>query len=140
MAVVGGVGLVVAGGCSTGQRGLPGVEVVAAEGESAIRIEADWADVEAAVTAALGQSELVRVRLDRPDPSQVVYALRTSRDEPATLTIARLDGPGALDPVRLRLVCRVGRFGDAAREGEFLALVADRLRQLRGVEVAPLRE
>ena len=134
------LGLGVMPGCATGPARLPGVEVVAEEGESALRVKADWADVEAAVTVALGKSELVKVRLERPDPSRLVYTLRTSRDEPATLTIDRLDGLETADPVRMRLGCRVGRFGDTPREGMFLSLVAERLEQLRGVEVAPLSE
>jgi hypothetical protein len=101
-------------------------------------VGADWDDIEAAVAGALGKSELVRVRLDRPDPARLVYTLRTSRDEPAVLAVTRLDAPGSPDPVRLGLTCSVGRFGDAAREREFLGLVTARLEQLRGVEVAPM--
>lgn len=106
-------------------------------GAAATEVSADWDDIEAAVAGALGRSELVRVRLDRSDPGRLVYTLRTSRDEPAVLTIARLDTLGSPDPVRLGLTCSVGRFGDAAREREFLGLVAARLEQLRGVEVVP---
>lgn len=109
-------------------------------GAAAAEVSADWDDIEAAVAGALTQSELVRVRLDRPDSGRLVYTLRTSRDEPAVLTIARLDTPGVSDPIRLGLACSVGRFGDAAREREFLGLVAARLEQLRGVAVAPLED
>ena len=145
VAVAAGVGVAVLGlagvaGCSSGSAspvgsaGLTGV--VAEAGESVIWVEADWADAEAAVSAALGKSELVKVRLKRPDPSRLVYTLRTSRDEPAVLTITR--GEGVADPVPMFLTCSIGRFGDPRREREFLALVAQRLGELRGVEVAPI--
>ncbi len=135
-------GLAAVAGCSSDSASFAGksvVEVGVEAGESVIRVDADWVDVEAAVAVALGKSELVKVRLERPDPSRLIYTLRTSRDEPATLTIDRLDGPETADPVRMRLACRVGRFGDTLREEVFLALVAARLEQLRGVEVAPLK-
>lgn len=109
-------------------------------GAAAAEVSADWDDIEAAVAGALGQSELVGVRLDRSDPDRLVYTLRTRRDEPAVLAVTRLDSPGSPDPVRLGLACSVGRFGDAAREREFLGLVAARLEQLRGVAVAPLED
>lgn len=107
-------------------------------GVSILRVEADWDDAEAAVSAALGKSELVKVRLERAGGSRLVYVLRTSRDEPAEFTITRGDRWGWADPVPLLLTCSIGRFGDPQREREFLALVAERLGQLRGVEVAPL--
>ncbi len=125
------------GGCA-GQGG--GAPPRTLPGAVATEVSGDWDDIEAAVTGALGQSELVGVRLDRSDPARLVYTLRTSRDEPAVLAIARLDAPGSPDPVRLGLACSVGRFGDAAREREFLGLVTARLEQLRGVEVAPLED
>lgn len=105
-----------------------------------IQVSGDWDDVRPAVTAALGKTELVLVTLDTPEPDRLEYTLRSSRDEPATLTIQRLDPEGAPDPVRITMACSVGRFGDPSREGEFLALIADRLEQLKGVEVAPIRD
>jgi hypothetical protein len=128
--------LLATAGCSRGgARAIPEPLPHAAAAQSL----ADWDDVRASVGAALGGSELVLVRLDAPEPDRLVYTLRTSRDEPASLTVQRLDPPGAPDPVRLALTCSVGRFGDAAREREFLLLVAERLEQLKGVEVAPIR-
>lgn len=127
--------LVLLAGCSGGDaRAIPEPLPNAA----ATQTQADWDDVRAAVTAALGKSELVLVRLDTPEPDQLAYTLRTSRDEPASLTVRRLDPADSPDPVHLALTCSVGRFGDADREREFLALVAERLEQLKGVEVAPI--
>lgn len=111
-----------------------------AHGPSTAGARADWDDIEASVTAALSKTELVFVRLTAPEPGRLVYTLRTSRDEPASLTVERLDPPGVQDPVGLSLTCTVGRFGDPAREREFLDLVIKRLRQLRDVEVAPLTD
>lgn len=106
-------------------------------GSPSTRTRADWDDVRASVAGALGECDLVLVRLDTPRPGLLVYTLRSSRDEPAVLTVRRLDQEP--DPVGLELTCSIGRFGDPERERDFLRLVADRLGQLRGVEVAPIR-
>jgi hypothetical protein len=104
-----------------------------------VQTNADWDDLEPAVALALGRTELVRLRIDRPEPGRVEFVLRSSRDEPARLTAERLAPPDTPDPVDIRLTCTVGRFGDPARERQFLDLIVRRLTQLRGVETAPAR-
>lgn len=122
-------------GCSSGQASESASPLARA---ASVDTSADWDDVGAAVAAALSESELVEVRADRSDPARLVDTLRTSRDEPAVLTVERLDEPDSSGPVRLRVTCSIGRFGDPEREREFIALIVDRLERLRGVEVAPI--
>ena len=109
-------------------------------GAATSEVLADWDDVEAAVSVALSNTELVKVGVNRADPARRVYTLRTSKDEPAGLTIERLGPLVDGEPVTLLATCSIGRFGDAEREREFLGLIVRRLEQLRGVEVAPLRD
>lgn len=108
---------------------------------SPVRTEAvaDWNDVEAAVTAALGRTDLVMVRVERPADDRVEFSLWSARDEPGQLVVTRGPRTEGDEAVPLELVCTVGRFGDPSREAELLALVVHRLGQLKGVEVAPLK-
>lgn len=100
---------------------------------------ADWDDLHAAVGFALSRTEQVRVSVLRPSEDRVEFRLRSSRDEPGLLVATREDEWCGGDPVTMTLTCTVGRFGDPAREHQFLALVVERLEQLRGVDVAPIR-
>lgn len=122
-------------GCGSGPGGSGGGLRADAQRRMA---SGDWDDVSAAVAVSLSVAELVLVSTEDPEPTRRVFHLRSSRDEPAELVVERLSPVGAPDPVELRLSCTVGRFGDAARERAVLGRVAERLGQLRGVEVSPI--
>ena len=128
-------------GCSGPSQGVQPARGVAPSATSPVQttIVADWDDLQAAVGFALSRTELVRVSVFRPTEDRVEFRLRSSRDEPGLLVATREDEWCGGDPVTMTLTCTVGRFGDPAREQQFLELVAERLGQLRGVEVAPIK-
>ncbi|MDQ7012920.1 MAG: hypothetical protein Q9O74_03370 [Planctomycetota bacterium] len=103
-----------------------------------VRTVADWNDVEPAIGVALGRTELVKVRLERPTPDRIEVRLRSSRDEPGLLVVTRTAAGG--DPVPMTLTCTIGRFGDPAREQQLIVYVVERLEQLKGVEFASVQE
>ena len=108
---------------------------------SPVRVEtvADWDDVEAAVSVALRRTELVLAAARRPEEGRMEFRLRSSRDEPGLLVVTRGVATGDGGPVPMTLTCSVGRFGDVRSEQQLLAFVVERLTQLRGVEVAPIK-
>jgi len=119
-----------------------------------VRTVADWDDVEPAIGVALGRTELVKVRIERPTPDRIEVRLRSSKDEPGLLVVTReaavaatIDDRAAepaadriAESVPMTLTCTVGRFGDPAREQQLLAYVVERLEQLKGVEFSPVHE
>ena len=109
---------------------------------------ADWDDVEAAAWAAASRVEMTIASVERPDPTTQVVELVSALDEVGYLTARRAAVPAgtargsALDRgegVEITLEFGLGRFGDPAREWAFLVDLVDRLEDLRGVGVAPLR-
>ncbi len=106
----------------------------------------DWDDAEAAATVATRQVELAIVRTTRPTPDQVRFETLAASDEAGLLTISRLpDQPSGRKPSErggesLRATAKLGTFGDARREAALLDRLERRLRQLEGVEHAPLDE
>jgi len=128
-------------GCSGPTEGVQRASAAATTAASPVQMVtvADWDDLHAAVGFALRRTELVRVSVVRPSEDRVEFRLRSSRDEPALLVATRPDGWSGGDPVTMTLTCTVGRFGDPAHEHRFLTLVVERLEQLRGVEVAPIK-
>lgn len=127
-------------GCAGRPTGGANTPLTVLRAESPVEVEtvADWNDVEPAVAVALGRTELVKAGTTQRTPTRLEIVLRSSRDEPGLLTVSREDAD-APDPVRMKLTCRVGRFGDPEQEREFLALVVERLGQLKGVDIAPVR-
>jgi hypothetical protein len=108
------------------------------EGGPPIReVTADWADADAAVEVAAKKVEMGLERSEDVGPGRRYY-LRTEGDEPVELDIHPAPGSES-DPRPLRIEARVGRFGNAQREGQLAAAVARRLRQLAGVDYAPVR-
>jgi hypothetical protein len=117
------------GACSTG---------LWTEGGPPVReVTADWADADAAVEVAAKKVEMGLERSERLGPGRRYY-LRTQGDEPVELDIYPAPGTES-DPRPLRIEARVGRFGNPQREGQLAAAVARRLRQLAGVDYAPVR-
>lgn len=119
------------GACATGAR----APTLSLDGASAAHTAADWDDVRAAVAVSLSAAELALLRAETPDDASILFHCRSSRDEPALL---RLDRDPA-DPNLIHVRCAIGRFGDPERERLVIRALTDRLRALKGVEVAPLR-
>ena len=103
---------------------------VPSEGAS-IEALGDWDDLAAAVSVAVDRVQWAV--LSREGSGDAVrWDLMNVRGDPGFLSIER----GAGDAVRI--TARLGRFGDAREEQRLIEAVADRLGELRGVEVAPL--
>jgi len=108
-----------------------------------ITLVGDWADLDAAVEVAGTRLELAPVGTTSNSPRLRVYELRSPGDEPAWLIAERSDEfSGVLPEVApsqaITLRARFGRFGDRGREAALVDAVAGRLRQLAGVDYAPL--
>jgi hypothetical protein len=115
----------VAGGCASGLEpvGEPGARVVVA----------DWDDVDAAVEVAVKRSEVGLAGPARREEGRVVFPIRTISDEAGELVVTRGEGD------RVTVEASIGRFGDAAWESRVVGAVARRLRELGGVEWAPVK-
>ncbi|MCB9846093.1 MAG: hypothetical protein H6811_08935 [Phycisphaeraceae bacterium] len=122
--IVGGIG-----GCQT-----PGVSPPLGDASSA-RSLGDRSDIEAAVAAGVDKCALAIAGVRR-EPGLLTFTLLTPKGQPGVLT-ASFDESNP--DIEIRLETRLGRFGNAAAERELLDRVSERLRQLRGVSVAPLR-
>lgn len=97
---------------------------------------ADWNDIDAAVDLAASESELMIQSAGADNPDERIYLLRSIRDEPVWLRVRRPAGQD--ESASLELTARVGRFGDLAREREFLSNLRRRLGQLHGVGTHPI--
>ncbi|HYF15682.1 MAG TPA: hypothetical protein VD971_11495 [Phycisphaerales bacterium] len=109
------------------------------EAEShSIIVHADWDDCDAAALITASRCEMGIVeRRGRMSPPTKVYELVTPGNETAWLTV-RWAGEG--DPVSgpIRLEARVLDAPDDPRARRLVGAMRHRLRQLRGVETAPL--
>ncbi len=127
-------------GCAT----QDGSDPVWSEGTT-ILVLADWDDVPAAVAVGLGQRSLTVVDATGPsrgDPhGEYRYELIDQEDRPGVLAARRRAGASSADagPVGIELSAKLGRFGDAAEERSLLNAVRNRLADLTGVDVAPIR-
>jgi len=95
----------------------------------------DWNDVDSAVIWGVNNAEWVIHRQWDVDAQTRLYELRNSEGVSAHL---RLHRPPANAIDQLEITATVGPIGDAAAERELISVVARRLNQLHGVEVAPL--
>ncbi|MDX2117722.1 MAG: hypothetical protein SFY96_06015 [Planctomycetota bacterium] len=111
---------------------------------------ADWNDVDAAVSVASEKMSFALESSETPDETTRRYRLLTTADEPVDVEVLRGVGGSAtgssfgsgdqrFGPTSLTLRCRVGRFGDERREQQFLNAMRQRLGDLMGVDVAPVR-
>lgn len=108
---------------------------------------ADWNDVDAAVSVASGKVSYSMETSETPDDSTKRYRLLTVTDEPVDLEIVRGIGGSAsasgsgksFGPTSMTIQCRVGRFGDARKEEQFVNAIRQRLGDLTGVDFAPVR-
>jgi hypothetical protein len=95
---------------------------------------ADWNDVDAAVEVAVKKAEVALDGPPRRSQGRTVYPLRTVRDEPGELTVERSEGD------LITVSAKLGRFGeDKDREARLVGAVTRRLKDLRGVEHAPIK-
>jgi len=95
----------------------------------------DWDDVDSAVIWGVNNGEWVIHRQWDVDAQTRLYELRNSEGVSAHLQIHRSP---ANTTDQLDITATVGPIGDAAAERKLIALVARRLEELHGVEVAPL--
>lgn len=98
-----------------------------------ITARGDWDDIEASAIVAASRCEMAVLIIMPRDDDRVIVDLVTVRDEPARVVASRR--PEGM----IELECRVGRFGDPARERELLRAMARRLGDLAGRNTAPLR-
>ena len=100
----------------------------------------DWDDIDAAVIVAARETEMAveRQAAGRDENRWTRFYLRTSTDEPVELTMTRLErGPRGLENIEAR--AKVGRFENAKREAQLIEAVRRRVKDLAGVEHAPVR-
>ena len=119
-----------------------------------VEIEADWADVDAALNAAFRTASVAplrRVDVDSEPPSNPADAAAIEADvvrprarvECAVLHMSGAEGVLLIeklepepDPVRMRIACRFGPFGNPDLEARLVSAIRDRLERLRGVDWA----
>ncbi len=116
-------------GCGGSQRvsTLSAGDVVAG-GE--IVVEGDWDDLLASVDAIVERHALGVIRREQ-DESRATIELVDVLGRPIRIEAEAVESG-------IRLEVRAGRFGDPAMERVLAADLTRRLRQLRGVEVAPI--
>lgn len=112
-------------------------------GPGVITLVADWDDLDAAVEVACTRQQLAPIGTTEEEPHRRTYELRSPGDEPAWVFAERqgeaLPGTdGRIPPQPITLRARFGRFGDEGREAALVDAVARRMRQLAGVDYAPL--
>ena len=108
-------------------------------GPSQLRIEADWDDVDAAVEVGVGQAEAAILHSEpSPDGLQRRYQLKHVSGVTGVLT-ARVESDGK-DPRQIAFTCTMGAMENGGLAQHILDRVAVRLKDLRGREVAPIRE
>ncbi|MFA6046217.1 MAG: hypothetical protein WC718_14635 [Phycisphaerales bacterium] len=96
----------------------------------------DWEDVGPAALVAASQCEMAIVRWPETVPGSVrEMELVTTGDEPAEL---RFEAASSTDPRPMEVLCKVGTYGDVARERDLLDRVSHRLEQLKGKDWAPV--
>lgn len=128
-------------GCSSGSNS---VDLFGPTGSTGI-VTGDWDDVNAAVQAAAQHREMAVVSETKVDDRTIRYSLLTAKSEDVTVTISRdlaadpnvrLSQEG---PIAIRVVVKVGMFGDTKRERELIDDIRTRLTDLTGAfKTAPL--
>jgi hypothetical protein len=102
--------------------------------ESFLMLVADWDDVEPAAIVAASRAELAIVGT-RAGDQEITFQLRTLEGEPGTLRAVRRS-LAASGPIHLS--ANIGLFRELESERRLLQAMAKRLRQLAGVDYAPL--
>ena len=110
-----------------------------------VEVVADWNDIDASVLAAVSQSEAAVLSITEESGAKVFKLLYIS-NEPGTLRVWAADPSKiptdklerAAPSIELRLSATVGYWGHPERERKLERDVEKRLKQLAGVEFAPL--
>jgi hypothetical protein len=100
-------------------------------------VTGDWDDVYASALVSAPEIDAAILGRSREE-GRTTIRLITISEKPGTLVAERL-GPPSDRPQPIRLTVKVGYFGDLESERRLLAAVAERLRELAGVEWAPRR-
>ncbi len=108
-------------------------------GPAALTVQGDWDDVDAAVEVGVGQGEAAVVRSQAaPDGLQRRYELKHVSGLTGVLNVrAESDGK---DPRPIALSCTMGAMESGGLSHRIIERVARRLTDLKGLEVAPIRE
>lgn len=105
-------------------------------------VTGDWDDIDAAVRVGVDRNEWAIVRRVRINQWSVGWEVMNVRGEPGWLLIERNHGrPEGAEGARpeIEITARLGRFGLPEQERGLADAIRTRLRQLRGVEAAPIR-
>lgn len=105
-----------------------------------IVVKGDWDDVGAALAVGSGKLYLSIIDARQIDENEIEYDFVDVIDQPGFFTARRNPGPESPKPEYIELGASIGRFGDEERERELLDAVARRLKDLAGVDVAPVRD
>lgn len=108
-------------------------------GPAALTIQADWDDIDAAVETGVAKAEAVVIRSSvSPDALQHRYELKHVSGVTGVLN-ARVETEGK-DPRSIVLSCTMGAMENGGVAKNVVDRVARRLAELKGIEVAPIRE
>lgn len=104
----------------------------------------DWDDVDNAVAVAAGKCQMAVVEIRGVGEDEREYDLLTVTDEPARVRAQRTAGlspssGSAASSEQFQVRAHVGRFGDVAVEQSLIDHIKVRLRDLAGVDFAPVR-
>jgi hypothetical protein len=141
-----------AGSDATLTIGPPGTHAV-----SSVEVTGDWDDVRAAIDPALIAAEIALIPGVTGDATllaetAVVYKVISIDDEPGTIAVARRTAPeapasatpaaspsaAAAGPTPIVLAITIGDPPNRDRERRFLEAFVARLRQLKGIDAAPV--
>jgi hypothetical protein len=129
------------GGCSIPRPNVDPVQsanVVEDAGQSRVDVVGDWDDVSAALAVGLGKLNLAVVD-GTFDQNQLSYTLVDVLDRPAQIRVTKLDPAPGVPEGTIRISAFFTRYRDKERERLLVAAVAQRLAELRGVDIAPVR-
>lgn len=102
-------------------------------------VQADWDDIDAAVETGVAKAEATVVRSSTaPDGLQHRYELKHVSGVTGVLN-ARVETDGK-DPRSIVLSCTMGAMENGGFARNVIDRVARRLAELKGVEVAPIKE
>jgi hypothetical protein len=129
-------------GCGTAPSRPAAASHATPEPGGAIVARGDWDDLPAAIVAAASRHELAQTGSESPEAGVRRFTLVSVRSEPIEVVARRVGGTPGEEPA-LELTGSWGRFPDTYESRDRLARllksVADRLGQLNGVDVAPIR-
>lgn len=119
-------------GCtSTGPRHSDRVE------SGPVTVTGDWDDVEASLSAVIGEVEMA-ILSQTNLPDEQAFELLSVGDEPGFVYARRRPEAGT-DLIPITLSCSLGFFGDPLAERALVSAMATRLKDLAGVGARPIR-